>query len=330
MKNSPSAPPRKENVEGHLSDSFTLEKLITENFGPAYDPSQKKQLRDKLLRLLTREITHVSNDVLVHTLIETLKIKVTLDWHHFLCKLLASLPGRWIKLTNNPGFNASTMLLLTDGTVMCQQEGGVNWKKLTPDEYGSYINGTWSDLAPMHWTRRYYASAVLNDGRVLISGGEYSNAGGWTDKTEIYDPVTDTWTEISPPPGWGGVGDAPCAVLPDGRFFMGHFFSTKSAIYDPVTDTWTAGPLKGSSSSEESWVLLPDDTVITVRSIAPSERTESRSCVQYMGGWRHSPCKHYRGSFIGNRGWCAAKRRARIFCRRYKSYSAIYPANDSH
>lgn len=265
MKNSPSARPGKENVEGLMRDSFALEKLITENFGPAYDPSQKKQLREKLLRLLTREITHVSNDVLVHALDVTLKIKVTLDWHHFLCKLLASLPGRWIKLTNNPGFNASTMLLLTDGTVMCQQEGGVNWKKLTPDEYGSYINGTWSDLAPMHWTRRYYASAVLNDGCVLISGGEYSNAGGWTDKTEIYDPVTDTWTEISPPPGWGGVGDAPCAVLPDGRFFMGHFFSTKSAIYDPVTDTWTAGPLKGSSSSEESWVLLPDDTVITVR-----------------------------------------------------------------
>ena len=41
--------------------------------------------------------------------------------------------------------------------------------------------------------------------------------------------------------------------------------SSKTAIYDPDTDTWTAGPAKGSSSSEESWVLLPDDTVITVR-----------------------------------------------------------------
>src|SRR5262249_36693179 len=70
---------------------------------------------------------------------------------------------------------------------------------------------------------------------------------------------------IDPPPGFNRVGDAPCAVLPDGRVLIGHIDSTMSAIYDPITNTWTAGPLKGSSSAEESWVLLPDDTVITVR-----------------------------------------------------------------
>jgi hypothetical protein len=53
-------------------------------------------------------------------------------------------------------------------------------------------------------------------------------------------------------------------VLPDGKFFIGHIYSTNTAIYDPVTGTWTAGPLKGSSS-EESWVLLSDDTIVTVR-----------------------------------------------------------------
>ena len=112
---------------------------------------------------------------------------------------------------------------------------------------GSYVNGTWSDLAPMHWTRRYYASAVLNDGRVFVSGGEYSNAGGETNKTEIYDPVTDTWTEIDPPPGWGGVGDAPCAVLPDGRVLIGHFDSTQDRDLRPRSPTpGPPGRLKGS------------------------------------------------------------------------------------
>jgi hypothetical protein len=252
-------------MEAQFADWTTLAGRIAENHGPVYDPDRREELRGRLLTLLSREVTHVSKGMLVHALDSVLKTRVTLDWHRFLCLLLSSLPGHWVKVANNPGFGASTMLLLTDGSVMCQEEGGVRWKKLTPDPHGSYIAGAWSDLAPMHWTRRYYASAVLNDGRVLVSGGEYSNAGGWTDKTEIYDPRTDTWTEIGPPPGWGGVGDAPCAVLPDGRFFMGHFASTRSAIYDPDTDTWTAGPLKGSSSSEESWVLLPDDTVVTVR-----------------------------------------------------------------
>ena len=131
------------------------------------------------------------------------------------------------------------MLLLTDGTVMCQEQGGLRWKKLTPDSTGSYVNGTWSDLAPMHYTRRYYASAVLKDGRVFVSGGEYSNAGSETTKTEIYSPVTDTWTEIGPPPGWSEVGDAACAVLPDGRRTAGqhqfdehgHLRSSREPLY---------------------------------------------------------------------------------------------------
>jgi hypothetical protein len=157
------------------------------------------------LPVLTHEITHVSKDVVIRALDKALKIKVTIDWHRFLCIILSSLPGRWIKLTNDPGFAASTMLLLTDGTVICQEQGVANWKKLTPDAYGSYINGTWSDLAPMHWTRRYFASAVLKDGRVLVSGGEYSGTGSETNKTEICNPTTDTWKEISPPLGWANV-----------------------------------------------------------------------------------------------------------------------------
>ncbi|HEY7187194.1 MAG TPA: hypothetical protein VH436_11640 [Vicinamibacterales bacterium] len=243
----------------------TLATRITDNFGPSFDPKRKDELRDKLIRLLTREIDHVSDHVVIKAVDDALKIKVKLDWHRFLCIILSSLPGRWVKLANNPGFNASTMLLLTDGTVMCQEEGGLRWKKLTPDSTGSYINGTWTDLAPMHWTRRYYASAVLSDGRVFVSGGEYSNAGSETNKTEIYDPVIDTWTELTAPSGWTTIGDAACAVLPDGRLLLGHLDSTKTAIFDPASDTWTAGPTKGVSSSEESWVLLPDDTVVTVR-----------------------------------------------------------------
>jgi hypothetical protein len=117
----------------------------------------------------------------------------------------------------------------------------------------------------MHHTRRYYASAVLRDGRVIVSGGEYSDAGSETNKTEIYDPALDTWTEISAPTGWNRVGDAACAVLPDGRLLLGNLDDTRTAIYDPAANSWAAGPAKGSRSAEESWVLLPDDTVITVR-----------------------------------------------------------------
>ena len=79
------------------------------------------------------------------------------------------MTGNWIALTNQPTFNASTMLLLNDGRVMCQESGGVRWWSLSPDIHGSYINGAWQQLAPMAHTRLYYGSAVFADGRVILA-----------------------------------------------------------------------------------------------------------------------------------------------------------------
>ena len=173
------------------------------------------------------------------------------------------MSGSWQPLKSQPTFSASTMLLLTDGTIMCQDGGGSAWWRLTPDLDGDYVNGTWSPLASMHHSRLYYASAVLRDGRVFVAGGEYSDAGSETNKAEIYYPTIDWWTEI-PSPSWSEVGDAPCCVLPDGRVLVGSIDSTDTAIFDPVSETWTSAASKDDSSSEETWVLLPDETVLAV------------------------------------------------------------------
>jgi hypothetical protein len=57
----------------------------------------------------------------------------------------------------------------------------------------------------------------MRDERVIVIGGEQSDAGGDTTKGEIYDPVSDHWTPIPPSRGWAEVGDTVCTVLPDGR-----------------------------------------------------------------------------------------------------------------
>ncbi len=197
----------------------------------------------------------------------TRNIHFPVDWNKLFCLILGSLPGKWTKVANNPGINASTMFLLTDGTVLCQQANDSRWRKLRPDSFGNYVNGTWSDISPSNDKRLYYASAVLSDGRLIVCGGEYAgtNTAVWSSKAEIYDPVADTWTEINPPAGWTNIGDSPCVLFPDGRLFIGKYNETKTAIYNPVSHTWTAGANKPASSSEESWVLLSDNTVIAVR-----------------------------------------------------------------
>ena len=142
------------------------------------------------------------------------------------------MSGTWQPLNNQPTFNASTMLLLTDGTVMCSDEGSSSvgtshWWKLTPNSFGSYVDGTWSQLADGPNSPLFFASAVLKDGRVFVAGGEYNGSRVQSDllAAEIYDPVANTWTSIATPAGWSKIGDASCCVLPDGRVLIGSIWS---------------------------------------------------------------------------------------------------------
>ena len=108
--------------------------------------------------------------------------------------------GNWLTLANPAKAAVQLMILMPDGTVLAantpQPSAGFVWYKLTPDPNGHYVLGEWSDIAPMHDARLYYASQVLPDGRLFVAGGEYGSGGG---KAEIYDPVSDVWTQINPP-----------------------------------------------------------------------------------------------------------------------------------
>ena len=54
------------------------------------------------------------------------------------------MAGTWTSLQTQTKFKASTMQLLTDGTVICQDDNQAQWYRFTPDRSGSYIAGTWS------------------------------------------------------------------------------------------------------------------------------------------------------------------------------------------
>src|SRR5262245_52296731 len=102
--------------------------------------------------------------------------------------------GTWTALVRQAPAGVNLMLLLPDGTVMCARNNGSTigngWFRLTPDNHGSYVNGTWTTLASMADTRLYYPSQVLRDGRVFVAGGEYGTGGP---KAEIYNPQTNVW-----------------------------------------------------------------------------------------------------------------------------------------
>ena len=187
---------------------------------------------------------------------------------------------------NAPPFGTpGTMLLESDGTVLVHDEpdnnvtGGTNmWWKLTPDANGSYVDGTWSQIAamPADYTPLYFASAILPDGRMIVEGGEYIGENAvWSNQGAIYDPVSNTWTSVAPPPGWTNMGDAASDVLPDGTFMLEHPCNTCLTNPDLTVDdallnasnlTWTVIPATGKTdpNDEEGWTLEPSGQLLTV------------------------------------------------------------------
>jgi hypothetical protein len=210
-----------------------------------------------------------------------------------LSKADATISGTWHPLNNplctdgQPCFSPSVPLLLTDGTVIVHEQCGSRWFRLTPDIYGSYVNGTWSPLAslPAGYQPLYFASAALPDGRVIINGGEYNSCiPVWTNKGAIYDPLSNVWTPVAPPSGWSTIGDAQSVVLTDGRYMLANCCTKQQAILDLTTMGWTpTGSNKADINDEEGWTLLPDGSVLTVDTNNTADLTHSEKYV--AGNW---------------------------------------------
>lgn len=211
-----------------------------------------------------------------------------------------SIASPWQALNNQPPFTtndcnegfpgAANPLLLTDGSVIVQDAGCPDWWKLTPDKTGSYVNGTWTQIGslPDGYSPLYHSSAVLPDGRVIIMGGEYNVVNGvfftpiWTAQGAIYDPVTDVWTAVAPPPFFDvlqvakgvfaqTIGDAQSVVLPNGTFMQADCCTAQQALLDAKTLTWTpTGAGKFDINDEEGWTLLPNGKVLTVDAYVPN------------------------------------------------------------
>jgi hypothetical protein len=187
--------------------------------------------------------------------------------------------------------------LLTDGSVLIEAlafDDNFNFSfveyKLSPDAFGSYVNGTWKQVAslpdaasaanPNGWGPFAFAAAVLPDGRVIYEGGEYTGFFDFllTNRGAIYDPVADKWTSVSPPSFFvdlyppralfapNPIGDSQSVVLADGTFMLADKMSRQAALLDLKTMTWTetGTSTKADLNDEEGWTLLPNGKVLTV------------------------------------------------------------------
>jgi hypothetical protein len=211
--------------------------------------------------------------------------------------LLANNPGASTNIGTMMLLSDGTVMAQQSG----QASNSNNWYKLTPQTLfpNDYTQGTWSTLTSMNLQRLYYASNVLPSGKVLFVGGEYSGSPSgqnWINSGEIFDPTTNSgsgsWT---PAPGIAPFhnntqglnpnqfGDEPSEALSNGKVLTGGGPWNASGggsagmdntyLYDPSTDQWAQTGTKVThtvgtttyhdSSDEESWVKLPDGSILT-------------------------------------------------------------------
>jgi len=170
----------------------------------------------------------------------------------------AEAGGTWFALAHPPPGGVDNALLLSDGTVICG-DGGQTWRRLTPDIHGSYVNGTWSQIASTKYSRLFFSSQVLTNGNVYVAGGEYGNG---INHAEVYDTLNNAWTDVPQPSANPNYSDAVSKMLPNGNVLQG---TTGGGvwIYNPVLNNITAAA-SARNQNEACWVRLPNDNILTI------------------------------------------------------------------
>ncbi len=197
-----------------------------------------------------------------------------------------AVAATWTKIPVAPS-TIQLMVQMTDGSLLVQSYNGQSWMKYTPDAGGNYTTGTWATLASGPVARLYFASQVLSDGRFWLVGGEYTGPGlqaNWGNTGEIYDPVANTWTAITPYPAQTG-----CSSI---AYVTGTLTSGSPVITNvyPYTSGLVVGwTVSGTGIAAGTTIVSIDSpSQITLSAAATSNRTGST--LNFNHSYRLSAC----------------------------------------
>jgi len=169
--------------------------------------------------------------------------------------------GKWTEKTDMPSLRDAMSTVAVDGKIYVIG-GNLYANSVSTVEVYEPATDTWTKKTSMPTARCYHAACVV-DGRIYVSGG--ATKWDWAlsayspsvPTVEVYDPATDTWTQVSDMP-WprhghsasvvagkmyiiGGQDFAVVKLWQEGKIDedeMEELFSTVD-VYDPGTDTWT-------------------------------------------------------------------------------------------
>lgn len=160
--------------------------------------------------------------------------------------------------------------------------GGAAWGcsciRNSAEVYNSSTN-TWTLTPNLNYIRGLHAASVLNDGKILVTGGTAHN--GFVleklNSTEVYDPVANTWivkASLNTARAYhkqvtylDAQGQSKVMVM-GGIDTYGNYPPknglSSTEIYDQISNTWIFGPSMSSKRYNFSTVLLRDGRILVV------------------------------------------------------------------
>lgn len=168
------------------------------------------------------------------------------------------------------------MTVMGDGRVLVTGGGSDTKPPFTASaEIYDPDNDSWVSAGSMSVNRTRHTSTLLDDGRVLIVGGltgrENDNINR-LNSGEIYDPVSNTWTNAA---SMSEARTGHVAIkLTDGRVLIaGGTGLNSTEIYDPTSDTWSTGPKMAEERAYFTAVELPNGNIF----VNGGQRTDTLS-----------------------------------------------------
>jgi hypothetical protein len=184
------------------------------------------------------------------------------------------------------GFNAAWYLswqagvkLLNGKILQCGGDSAGVFKNTTI--LYDYTTNSWSAAANMNVARSRHTATLLNNGRVLVTGGNISAP---VATCEIYDPDTNVWITASPMANarYGHTA----TLLSDGRVLVVGGGTTTVEIFNPNTGLWTTVASIPANRFHHQAVRLQDNRVLVCGGYAVSPTAQS-------GSWVYNPYNDY-------------------------------------
>jgi hypothetical protein len=175
--------------------------------------------------------------------------------------------------STGPSMNQAAGIKPT-ATLLSSGEVFASWGDAT--EIYDPVTNSWLLKSPRTSPAGLSEVSLLNNGKVLVSGGLDPQTMQATSVTEIYDPLSDSWT-TSAPMGLSRFGHS-STLLASGKVLVVGGMSSLPApltqdaeLYDPLSDSWSFCAAPFTNYVNHTATLLPNGKVFVFSHLTAGE-----------------------------------------------------------